>query len=132
MKTTILIALILGAGLALISCKKDKEDETNATASINITEPGLNDTIAAGEELHVEGVISGTGELHGYVITLRNAADQAVFLTADYDSHATSYNFHEHWVNTVTDTTIVTVKVDVTEDHDGNHEVKELNVVCLP
>ncbi|MGV3630215.1 MAG: hypothetical protein ACO1O6_03375 [Bacteroidota bacterium] len=132
MKTNILIfALVLGTGITFISCEKDKEEE-HATATISFEEPVTGDTIASGAEMHMEGTILGTGELHGYTLSVINAANQAVLFTKTYDTHASSYNFHEHWVNNVTDTTAVKVRMDVTEDHDGNHEIKEVNVVCLP
>lgn len=126
-------AFILVLSLAFTACKKDDDDDhTPVSATIVIEEPTLNDTVALGEELHMEGTITGTADLHGYVISAIKASNQAVLYTQSYDNHASSYNFHEHWVNDVTDTTIVTVRVDVTKDHDGNHEIKEVNVVCLP
>ena len=135
MKRYILIfALMLGASITFISCDKDKpgEEETPVSATITMSEPGVNDTIAQGGELHIEGLITGTGELHGYTVSITNTVSQAVLYTVTYDTHVSAYNFHEHWVNNVTDTTTVKVKVDVTKDHDGNHEIKEVDVVCLP
>jgi hypothetical protein len=98
----------------------------------SIVEPINNDTIAFNEEVHFEGTVSGSAEMHGYTVTFTNGTTSSVLYTKSYDIHANSYNFHEHWINNVTDTTIVKLKIDVTKDHDGNHEVKEVNVVCLP
>ena len=126
---SIIITTALSVTLLFVSCKKE---EAPVTATITFEEPTANDTIAAGEELHMEGTISGSAELHGYTLTATSTSTQAVLHSASYDEHASAYNFHEHWINNVTDTTILKVKVDVNKDHDGNHEVKEINVVCLP
>lgn len=122
--------VILAIGLILFSCKK--EEEIPVTATINFTEPAVNDTIVFGSEVHIEGTISGSAEMHGYTVTAVNNSNQAVLLSKSYTNHASSYNFHEHFVNNVTEITNVKVKVDVEKDHDGNHEIKEVNIVCLP
>lgn len=130
MKTKYLIlSVTIFTLLAFTSCNKE---ETPVTATITIEEPSINDTITLGEELHFEGTVSGTGEMHGYTITFTNNMNAATLKSASYDTHASSYNFHEHYVNDLTDTAIVTAKIDVTLDHDGNHEQKQINVLCLP
>ncbi|MFN5418419.1 MAG: hypothetical protein ACK5B9_15275 [Flavobacteriia bacterium] len=132
MKNIVLKVLtFVGIVLFLFSCNKE-EVETPVTATISIVEPINNDTIAFNEEVHFEGTVSGSAEMHGYTVTFTNGTTSSVLYTKSYDIHANSYNFHEHWINNVTDTTIVKLKIDVTKDHDGNHEVKEVNVVCLP
>ncbi len=132
-KSIITLSITIVFGVSLNSCNKEKEEiETPVSATISVVEPSLNDTIFLGQELHIEGTIVGTDNMHGYVISARNSVTDSVLFTANNDIHAAAYNFHEHWVNNVSDTTLVTVKVDVTKDHEGNHEIKEVNVVCLP
>jgi hypothetical protein len=126
------LAFFLTLSLTVISCKKEEVVDEVVTATINVTEPSSTDTIVFNDELHIEGTISGSAELHGYTISYINTSSNAVLKTVTYDVHSSSYNFHEHWVNNVLDTTIVKAKIDVTKDHDGNHEIKEVNVVCLP
>lgn len=125
------VLTVLLVTFSLYSCKKE-EVETPVTATISIAEPTSTDTIALNEEVHFEGTVSGSAEMHGYTVTFTNGTTSSVLYTKSYDIHSSAYNFHEHWINNVTDTTIVKLKIDVTKDHDGNHEVKEVNVVCLP
>lgn len=134
MKTQLLNSLlILSISTLIIACKKEKvEAEEPVTATINITEPSMNDTIALNEELHVVGTIVGSAELHGYEIKIINLTSNNELFLYQFHEHLASYNFHEHWVNNVTDTTLVKVKVDVELDHEGNKTEKELSVVCLP
>lgn len=134
MKTQFLnTLLILSISVLFFACKKEKvEAEEPITASINITEPSMNDTIASNEELHVEGTIIGSTELHGYEIKIINLTNNNELFSYEFHEHFASYNFHEHWVNNVTDTTILKVKVEVELDHEGNKTEKELTVVCLP
>jgi hypothetical protein len=125
--------IILSTSLffALVSCKKE-EEPTVVNATISISEPANNDTIAYNQEVHFEGTVSGNAEMHGYSVTFTNLTTNAILHSSTYPSHASSYNFHEHWVNNVTDTTQVKLKIDVEKDHDGNHEIIEITVVCLP
>lgn len=130
-KNKLRIALFLGFGIALIACKKT-EEEMPVAVTIVIEEPTSGDTVIYNDEVHFEGTVSATGEMHGYTLSFINATADTVLFSQVYDVHASAYNFHEHWMNHFTDTTIVTAKIDVVKDHDGNHEVKQVNVVCLP
>ncbi|MES2587448.1 MAG: hypothetical protein V4622_00625 [Bacteroidota bacterium] len=126
-------ALITFISIAFISCKKEEEKEVEpTTVTISMSEPAVNDTIPFNGELHIEGTISASSEVHGYSLSATNTTTSASLLSVNYDVHATTYNFHEHLVNTLTDTTTVKVKIVVTKDHDGNQEINERNVVFLP
>jgi hypothetical protein len=80
----------------------------------------------------MHGTIVGTGELHGYSLSLKNVSTNAILFSASNTSHQETYAFDEHWVNNVTDTTVVQVSVDVTLDHNGNKGNKKVNLICLP
>jgi hypothetical protein len=118
------VALFIG----LTACHKHED----VTATINLMEPMENDTLAFGTELHMHGTIVGTGELHGYSLSLKNVSTNAILFSASNTAHQETYAFDEHWVNNVTDTTFVQVYVDVELDHDGNKQNKLVNIVCLP
>jgi hypothetical protein len=129
MKTTFNYFLIFSAlFIGLTACHKHE----NATATINLMEPMENDTLAFGTELHMHGTIVGTGELHGYSLTLKNLTNDSIVYSAANTTHQETYSFDEHWVNNVTDTTLVQVSVDVEIDHDGTKTSKLVNLVCLP
>jgi hypothetical protein len=112
--------------MLLASCHKE------VTATITIVEPASIDTIPLNNEVHFEGTIDGTAEMHGYTIKFTNMASGAALLSKTEDSHAKSNVFHEHWINNVTDTTTLKLSITVEKDHDGHTETKEATVVCLP
>lgn len=118
------LVLVLGA------CKKNEPGATNV--EINFTEPAAGDTIASYNQIHAEGTITGDGTMQGYTVTLSNTQSGAVLFSNAYDVQSESYNFHEHWTNNLSDTSEVTVRVEVTKDKNGNKTAKEIKVVCLP
>lgn len=120
----------LSISCALIySCEKPAEA---TTATINFIEPAVGDTIHLGEELHVEGTVSGDGELHGYTLKIENTITSEIVKTGSTSNHAKSYVFHEHWVNNVSEPSLMKVTLEVELNQDGKKTSKELNVVCLP
>jgi len=114
--------------LSVTSCHKG--DATSAT--IDIMEPMANDTIPYDDSLHFEGTIVGDGTMYGYQLTYANAYTGDEYVKMESEEKAKSYAFHEHWHNQVTDTTMVTVKVEATLNHTGLKTEKYLYVLCLP
>ena len=128
MKNMIFITMALSMViLSVSSCKK----EETPTATITFNEPLANDSIANGDSLHVEGTITGTGELHGYTLSITNKTSGAILYTGSASNHSDSYAFHEHWLNNVSSTSNIEVKVEVELNHDGNKTVKAVQVVAL-
>jgi hypothetical protein len=125
--------IIFSIALVIISLTTacHKHDGANS-AEITIMEPMLNDTILNGAEIHIEGTISGDGELHGYALKVSNATTDSVYFSMSSNSHASSYSFHEHWLNNLSDTTTVKVTVEADLNDEGAKSSKSVNVVCLP
>jgi hypothetical protein len=113
----------------LSSCHKN---EGPVTATISFTEPAIGDTLALGEELHAEGTVTADGEMHGYTLSFYNVTTGQTIYTGSTENHSDAYSFHEHWVNNVSDTSTIRVRLEVVIDHDGNTTKKDINVVCLP
>ena len=76
--------------------------------------------------------MTGTGEMHGYSVMMMNLTTSAMVYSSTYDIHADLYTVSDFWVNSVSDTSVVGATIDVIKDHEGNHEMKTINVVCLP
>ena len=123
------IAFVILA-LTIFSCKK--EEEAEVTSTITISAPAANDTIPFGQAVHLTGTVTGSAEMHGYTVTYTNVTTGSTLLSQVHDVHASSYALDETWTNNVTDTSIVKLLVDVEKDHEGNMEMKEITVVCLP
>jgi hypothetical protein len=118
--------------LLIVACKKETTSETQVSANISITHPQENDTIFFGDTLRFEGTISGFEALHGYVVTFTNSATNQPILSIVNDEHLSNYTFNYIYKNNFTDTTAVDLKIEVIIDHDGNKEIKQRTVICLP
>lgn len=127
-KIKLIITILIGMS-TVIACKKD---EPATTAVIEFIEPSSMDTIISGEELHAEGTIVGNNEMHGYSLKMVNETTNEVLVNIASSSHATSYAFHEHWVNNVTQNAVVAVTITANLDDAGNQATKTVKVVCLP
>lgn len=129
MKQIVIISIAL-TGLLISACKKDKSSAK--LVEISFTEPSVGDTIPSWNQVHMEGTITGDGEMKGYTVSAVNTSTNVVLFTKTYDVKAKAYNFHEHWMNNLYDTTTVMVKVEVIKNDKGELETATLNVVCLP
>ncbi len=116
--------------LGIMACKKKEAGATSVT--ITFTEPSIGDTIPSWNQIHMEGTITGDGEMKGYTLSALNNSTNAVLFTTTYDVKSKAYNFHEHWINNLHDTTNVTVKVEVVKNDAGEKEILTREVVCLP
>lgn len=116
--------------LTIFACKKEVEAEV--TATITIFAPATNDTIPFGQAVHLTGTVTGSAEMHGYTVTYTNITTGSTILSQVYDVHAASYALNETWTNNVTDTSTVKLHINVEKDHEGNMEMKEITLVCLP
>ena len=117
--------------LTLSSCNKDEVDGAT-NVEIVFTEPSVNDTVFFSNQVHAEGTIVGDKSMEGYTLSLINESNGTVLYTNTYNVQSDSYNFHEHWTNNLSDTTLVKIRVEVTKDKNGNKATKETHVVCLP
>lgn len=127
MKKHIAFALM---ALSIFSCKK--EEEAEVTATITISAPAANDTIPFGQAVHLTGTVTGSAEMHGFTVSYTNVTTGSTLLSQVHDVHSSGYTLDETWTNNVSDTSIVKLLVHVEKDHDGNMEMKEITVVCLP
>jgi hypothetical protein len=124
--------LVLATFLLFISVSCNKDAHEQVTATISFIEPTQGDTVAFNQELHAEGTITGSSELHGYSMSMTNLTSNEEVLSLSSYNHATAYAFHEHWVNNVVDTAVIRIKVHVVLDHEGNTTTKTIDVVALP
>jgi hypothetical protein len=131
MKTIIISAVILG--LALISCKKNKEEEQEEAfvGGITITTPAENDTVSGNYSI-LTGNIHGNLSLHGYHVVLYKASDNSVITEYEIDDHSTSITLNDTINYTVSAITPVRLKVESAYNHEGDMTTKEVNYVIQP
>lgn len=128
---SIIIVSAIALSLTTAACKKHTHEEV-VTASITVTNPTANDTLAYGDTLKLAALVTGSAEMHGYSVTFTNLTTGNPVYAKAYDEHASSYTISEMWKNNVTAPSILNLTIDVVKDHDNNHEIKTMSVVCLP
>ncbi len=131
MKTIIISAAILG--LALISCKKNKEEEQEEAfvGGITITTPAESDTVSGNYSV-LTGSITGNMTLHGYHVVLYKTSDNSVITEYEVDEHATGFTLSDTINYNVSAITPVRLKVESAYNHEGDLTTKEVNYVIQP
>ncbi|MEN9699058.1 MAG: hypothetical protein RLZZ301_256 [Bacteroidota bacterium] len=123
------ISLSIITLFVLISCHKN---DPATTAIISFDEPILNDTVAFMDSVHAEGSIVGNGKMHGFRLLFTDQVSGVDYINESTSNIQKEYAFHEHWLNQVTDTTTIRVRVEVELDGKGAKSILDRNVVCLP
>ncbi|WP_341901049.1 hypothetical protein [Fluviicola taffensis] len=132
MKPFFIIAILVSS-ISLTACKKDKstddstETEDHPTAVITITSPQENDTIQG--NFAVTGTIVGTGELHGYQVTLTKASNDSIIYQNDIDDHVADFTINQAVTNSFTNYTPLKLEVVAALDHEGHTTTKTVHFV---
>ncbi len=127
------ITAILVSSISLTACKKDKstddsaEHEDHPTAVITITSPNENDTIQG--NFSVTGTIVGTGNLHGYQVTVTNALNDSIIYQNEVHDHLANFTINQAVTHAYTTYTPFKLEVIAALDHDGNTAVKTVHFV---
>jgi len=129
----IIYTALMCSSLILVSChKKDHNHNMEAVenvVSISFSTSAIEDTIASGDEFHITGSIDGTAEMHGFDLTLKNLENDSILHKYSNYKHNSSYPIHTHWMNNLSSTTNMEIKVVVVKDHEGNTETKTMKIV---
>ena len=135
MKYISIISLALLVGMS--ACKKedehehDHEEEATTSATISVSSPIVNDTIASAAFLNVTGTITGTTTLHGYDVEIKNITADSVVYSATNDVHSASYTLNYQWTNNVLTTANMSLKIKAYHDHDHQMwDEKMISFVC--
>lgn len=122
------IVTILLSSISLTACKKDNstdnstEHEDHPTAVITITSPTENDTIQG--NFSVTGNIVGTGNLHGYQVTVTNELNDSIIYQNDIDDHVANFTINQAVTHSYTTYTPFKLEVVAALDHDGHTATK--------
>ena len=125
---------ILISSLGLAACKKDKSSVTNdstgedhPTAVTTITSPSENDTIQG--SFTVTGTITGTGNLHGYQLTVTNTLNDSIIYQNEVHDHLADFTINQSVSHSFTTYTPLKLEVLTALDHDGHTSVKTVHFV---
>ncbi|TSJ47584.1 hypothetical protein [Fluviicola chungangensis] len=127
------ITTILVSCISLTACKKDKTtdddhtEEDHPTAVITITSPNENDTIQG--NFSVTGNIVGTGNLHGYQVTVTNTSNDSIIYQNDIDDHVANFTINQAVTNPYSVYAPLKLVVVAALDHEGHTETKTVHFV---
>ena len=132
MKKTIAILAFIVMMTAFYSCTKhagDTAEETIPTATITFSSPTQGAVYQKGDSILIQGTAISTETIHGYEVSIRNAADTAVLYYAEHvHDHNDTIVIDKKWKNTLTTATNLQVAVTVTLDHDGHTSTKTVGI----
>ena len=80
--------LFVALTLTIVACKKDEKHDDHSHSNsaepvITVSSLNENDTIQLGEELHINGTVTSTQEMHGYQVVVHNHTTEADVFTTD-------------------------------------------------
>ncbi|WP_343633693.1 hypothetical protein [Fluviicola sp.] len=133
MKSFFILTILAGSLTVFTACKKDKstddstEHEDHPTAVITVTSPNENDTIQG--NFSVTGNIVGTGNLHGYQVTVTNAINDSIVYQHDIDDHVANFTINQAVTHTYTVYTPLKLEVVAALDHEGHTATKTVHFV---
>jgi hypothetical protein len=123
------IGLLLMGGAA--ACRNDHEAEPEPLqATITLASPGEGDMFLANATVPIAGTITAPVSMHGYEITLRNKATNAVLFTTAGHGHGTTISFNEQWTNNVSSDAVVELEVTAILDHQDNRTSRKIIIHC--
>lgn len=114
------------------SCTYPEEEETD-DIDFTISDPVAGTTFGLGDTVHINTMITTTGEVHGYEVYLRNTSNnnEVVFESKEH-AHDSPVHIHEMWVNDVSSHSDMELEIVLITDHDGATETQKVSFHCHP
>ena len=115
--------LVFSAAFLLLACSKHKGDveESIPQATVTYHSPMPNAVYHTGDTIPISITATATAEMHGYAVSIRNAADTSiVYFLKEAHAHGDSLMIDERWKDTLTSATNLQVALVLTLDHEGH------------
>lgn len=131
MKYNYLLALAILALLA--SCQRSDDvapDAANVT--ITVANPAEGQTFRHGDTVFVNAAVQYVSELHGYELTISDAADSTVFFSEDDHVHDDHFSISRYWVDTLRQPADLEVRLTAEIDHNGHEASKTIRIKSQP
>ena len=131
MKRTFSILICAFALITALSCSKHNGDveEQLPTATLTFASPTQGAVYQAGDSVRIQALATATGEMHGYTVSVCNAADTAVvYFSQQVHAHGDTLLINHAWKDTLTTTANLQVAVTLTLDHEGHTSYQSVNI----
>ncbi|MBL7808739.1 MAG: hypothetical protein JNN28_13045 [Saprospiraceae bacterium] len=120
---------LLSIALIVPACKDHNHDEDTAAPEVTIHTPTENESVTG--EVHMEITVTDLS-LHEMEVKVTKDSDgSTLYLDAPTVHDKTEYDYHEHFVPTVTEETPVTLMVTVS-DHSDHTTTKTVKFTVKP
>ncbi len=98
-----------------------------------ITNPAAGSTFSMGDTVHIDAMITSSGEVHGYEVYLRNTShnDEVVFQLEEH-AHESPIHIHDMWVNNVMHHSDMELEIVLLVTHEGETESEKVSFHCHP
>ena len=116
--------------IVLVACTKhagDEEAETTPTATLAFSSPTEGASYQFGDSVLIQGVAAAAQEMHGYEVSVRNAADTSVVYYKEHiHEHGSTLAINQKWKDTLTTAVQLQAQVTLILDHDGHTTTKSV------
>ena len=112
----VVTTLLLVGASSLLACD---DEHAHGGVEIVFAEPLDGAVVAVDSEVSIEATVTAEEAMHGWMVEVRNHADDTVLATFDAHDHTAAYDIAEVWTADVASGTEVDIEVIVTVDHDG-------------
>lgn len=135
MKTNLLIALFsLACTTMFIACSKHAGDvdEPIPSATLTFSSPTEGGVYHSGDSLRIQGLAIASADMHGYELSVKNAADTSVvYYNQHIHDHGDTLLINQVWKDTLTTAADLQVEVTLILDHDGHTATKSVGIKSL-
>ncbi len=112
---------MLLADLTLSACqKKDNTEVQPSKVEINISSPLAGQVYRKGDSVYIKADVSYISQMHGYTITLKDAATSKVLFEDEDHIHGDAFNISHAWYDSLSTNSNLVLDITVEIDHDGN------------
>lgn len=133
MKNSQLIIPITVMAVSISSCQKKEEVPAQPDkVDIEITSPKADLVYHKGDTIKIAGTATYVSQMHGYTVAIYKKGSETPLYEGSEHTHGDKLAIEEHWVDTLSESSALTLKVNVIIDHDNNTSTKELDFSSQP
>jgi len=129
-KRFIAIGCLISATTFFACTKHDGDvEEPIPTATLTFSNPTAGAAYHTGDSVLIQGLAAASAEMHGYEVSVKNAADTSVvYFSQEVHEHSDTLLINQGWKDTLTTATNLQVEVTLILDHDGHTSTKSVGI----
>lgn len=133
MKYSQFIISITVMAVSISSCQKKEEVPAQPDkVDIEITSPKADLVYHKGDTIKIAGSATYVSQMHGYTVAIYKKGSDTLLYEGSEHTHGDKLDIEEQWVDTLSESSALTLKVNVIIDHDNNTSTKVLDFSSQP